>query len=257
MEKKCNYCVGLGRPGLRQTEDECFIKKRAIKRKREEDAIVLQIKIGKHEGPSGAYQYDTAASHHTTNELWRLANIETGLNLPVKGHNGTISICTTKGTAIFKHNGRTIKHLDCLYDPTYSNIISGQRMPEYHTLEIEGRTATLSSNHTAIYKMTRDTSGALWISPDQVEVQIARVTARAQAEVQRRAQRLHEKYGHISFNMLKTLPEYRQLQLSNLPELPICQACQLSKTTKPATYANQGIRTSRTLERLHTDCHGY
>jgi len=125
-------------------------------------------------------------------------------------------------------------------------------MPEYHTLEIKGRTATLSSNRTTIYNMTRDTSGALWISPDQGEVQIARATAGAQVE----AQTLHEKYGHVGFDTLKTLPEYRQLQLSNLPELPMCQACQLSKTTKPAARANQGIRTSRTLERLHTDLIG-
>jgi len=35
-----------------------------------EEPIIIQIQIGKaNGGPPGAYQYDTAASHHTTNEL--------------------------------------------------------------------------------------------------------------------------------------------------------------------------------------------
>jgi hypothetical protein len=100
----------------------------------------------------GEYQYDTATSHHTTNELYRLHDIEK-INLSVKAHDGAKSICRKRETLIFRHNSREMKHVDILYDPTYSNSISGQRMPEEHYLNIKQKTVELKQRNKIIYKM--------------------------------------------------------------------------------------------------------
>jgi hypothetical protein len=100
----------------------------------------------------GEYQYDTATSHHTTNELYRLHGIEE-ISLPVEAHNGTKLICRKRGTLIFRYNGRKMKHVDILYDPIYSNLISGQRMPEEHCLDMKKKTVELNEGNRIIYKM--------------------------------------------------------------------------------------------------------
>ena len=66
---------------------------------------------------------------------------------------------------------------------------------------------------------------------------------------------LHERYGHISFSLIKRLPEGQMYKTS--PE-PRCTACELGKSTKPKAPASiiGPIRTSRSLERIHCDLIG-
>jgi len=134
--KKCKYCIDVkGWKGIGHTEAECRTKKREGKKVKkleaEEDdkdtGNVLCIKVGKTEAKDGYFQYNTATIHYTTNQLKALTNIKNGA-WEVRGHDGARSICKTKGTLTISHHGK-IHHLeDCLYDPIYSNLISGQRI---------------------------------------------------------------------------------------------------------------------------------
>jgi hypothetical protein len=66
---------------------------------------------------------------------------------------------------------------------------------------------------------------------------------------------LHERYGHISFNTLKSLPECPKFHTK-----PRCEACEKGKATKPPARNQQKtdpkIRTTRPLERIHADLIG-
>src|SRR5205085_2782418 len=75
------------------------------------------------------------------------------------------SICTVIGTLVFKHNGRIIRHEQYLYDPSYSNIISGLRMLDDFTLKGTKTSAELRTGRKVLYRMKRDKNG-LWIKPD-------------------------------------------------------------------------------------------
>jgi transposase InsO family protein len=270
-KKKCEYCRAKGWKGLGHAESECFTKKREQRKVQksktvadsdsdEEDngsayADVVKVKLTMSANKLGEYQYDTATSHHTTNELHRLHDIEE-ISLAVEAHDGTKSICRKRGTLIFRHNGREMKHVDTLYDPTYSNLISGQRMPDEHCLDIKKKTAELKEGNRIIYKMRKDNRGALWIRPeDKIPV---KAPAEKTVSVQQSAlSELHERYGHISFNTLKNLPECPKFNIKNKPR---CKACEKGKATKPAAKNHQKrapkIRTSRPLERLHADLVG-
>jgi len=204
--------------------------------------------------------------------------MQNNLNLVVKGHNGAESICTTMGTLTLECNGKTIHHRECLYDATYSNIISGERMPEKHTLEVRGRKAKLRKGKKIIYYIERDTKGGLWVNPEPAAQRPATyqqastiatatttitTTATTPSEHQREQSsntctliELHERYGHISFDTIRALPEYQQLKLAGATECPTCNACLLGKTTKPPARAGQGIRSTKPLERLHADLIG-
>jgi len=131
--KQCTYCQTVkGWKGIGHTKDECRTYKKEKKDKAkakkakaeevdsesdEEGVTVCMVRVGKvGMKRKGWFQYDTGTSHHTTNQLKLLRNIKQ-INLPVEAHDGTKSICHTKGTLEIIHNGRTIKHEDCLYDP--------------------------------------------------------------------------------------------------------------------------------------------
>jgi len=68
-----------------------------------------------------------------------------------RGYDSSKSICRTKGTLTFMHN-ETIHHLEeCLYDPTYSNLFSGQRINRQYSplnMEIDGYKGSISSKGT-------------------------------------------------------------------------------------------------------------
>jgi len=172
--KRCQYCIGRGWKGLNHTEEECYTKKREKAKKKakkakkvdtsdesdSEGVTIKAMRIGKNTtSRTGYYEYDTAASHHTTNELGCLEGISTGLKINVEGHNGARSTCSTMGTLILRHNNRTIRHEQCLYDPTYSNIISGLRMPDKHNLNVDGGRAELKIGRKILYKMEKDGQG--------------------------------------------------------------------------------------------------
>jgi hypothetical protein len=107
-KKKCEYCRAKGWKGLEHTESECFTKKREQRRiqksktvadsdsDKEENrsayADVVKVKLTMSANKLGETQYDAATSHHTTNELYRLHDIEE-ISLPVKAHDKTKSIC--------------------------------------------------------------------------------------------------------------------------------------------------------------------
>jgi len=76
-----------GWKSLNHTESECFTKKpkkKEVKKTKKDDSsdeyesgsegvTIKAIRIGKTSAPrTGYYEYDTAATHHTTNELGRL-----------------------------------------------------------------------------------------------------------------------------------------------------------------------------------------
>jgi len=137
--KRCQYCIAKGWKGLNHTESECGTKKRekarAKKTKAEDEqeeesdsegVTIKMIRIGKTKyGHERLYEYDIAVTHHTTNKYDRLTDVQHNLQLEVSGHGGTKSVCKIMGTLVFRHNGRNIRHEQCLYDPSYSNIISG------------------------------------------------------------------------------------------------------------------------------------
>ena len=65
---------------------------------------------------------------------------------------------------------------------------------------------------------------------------------------------LHERYGHISFDTLKTLPEGQKYHGKPVPK---CEACLAGKSTKPpAKKGEKPIRSEQPLERLHVDLIG-
>jgi CHAT domain-containing protein len=66
--------------------------------------------------------------------------------------------------------------------------------------------------------------------------------------------KLHERYGDISFDTLKALPECPNFNIKNKP---CCKACEKGKATKLAGKNYQKrvpkIQTSRPLEQLHAN----
>ena len=269
--KRCQYCIAKGWKGLNHTESECYTKKRekarAKKTKAEEEekeesdsggVTIKMIRIGKTKcGHEGLYEYDTAATHHTTNEYDRLTDIFHNLQLEVSGHDGKTSVCSIMRTLVFRHNGRNIRHEQCLYDLSYSNIISGLRIPDDFTLKATKTMAEIKIGQKVLYKMTRDPAG-LWIEPDNAvadwKAAGIKRTAAGEEEAIEQARNLHERYGHISYNTLRTLPEFpKEIGKEKIR----CQACEQGKATKPRVPKQpQELRSSRLMERIHADLIG-
>jgi hypothetical protein len=146
------------------------------------------------------------------------------------------------GTLVFRHNGREIRHQDCLYNKSYSNLFRGQRIGS-HVLKVNRNGAELKLGRKIIYKMIRDTRGGLWVVPDNSMEKVGRIEA---------VKELHERYGHISYDTLRSLPECRKFEGK-----PRCEACKISTAAKPRALPRmQPIRTSRVSERLHCDLVG-
>ena len=121
--------------------------------------------MGKTETQDGYFQYVIAMTHHTTNKLEVVTDIHTS-EWEVKGHDSSKSICGTKGTLTFTHN-KFIHHLEeCLYDPTYSDLLSGQRINHQYSLlniEINGFRGSTSSKGTKMFDLEIDGLGGIWI----------------------------------------------------------------------------------------------
>lgn len=258
--KRCDFCIAKGWKGMNHVESECYTKKRENSKEKgktgktkeedqfeEEDGVSISyVKVkGAHATePINHFEYDTGTSHHTTNRIDLLEDIEE-IHMAVEAYNKTISVCKNKGTLTFKHNGAIHRLQNCLYDPNYSNLISGQCEAKY-TLECEDRKAKLSSEGQTIYEMKVDSKGAMWMKVEKLnKANIA--STRGTEEIIK----MHERYGHISYDTLKTLPECAKIK-----KKPRCEACEKGKTTKPAAKRDGTIRTSKLLERLHTDLVG-
>ena len=204
--------------------------------------------MGKTETKDGYFQFDTVTTHHTTNKLETLTDIRMG-SWEVRGHDGSKSICRTKGTLTFSHNNITHHFEECLYDATYSNLISGQRINKQFSplnIEIDGFHGSILTKGTRTFDLEIDSLGAIWIRGEW-GADIKKVQGQNLKE-------LHERYGHISYDTLKTLPEYPQ----NTRKPPSCEACEKGKATEPPSRKSKvgPIRTKQPLERLHCDLVG-
>jgi len=152
---------------------------------------------------------------------------------------GLLLLHTTKPSTTIKN----------AYDPTYSDLLSGQRINRQYSplnIEIDGFRGSISSKGTKVFDLEIDSLGGIWIrgewGPD---------IKKAQGET---SKELHERYGHISYDTLKTLPEYPKA--AGKP--PRREACEKGKVTKLSSPKSQigPIRTKQPLERLHCDMVG-
>jgi len=234
ISKKCKYCINVkGWKGIGHIETECRTKKREAKKtkkleaERDDDGAgnVLCIKVGKMENKDGYFQFDTATTHYTTNNLEALTNVQFGA-WEVRAHDGAKSICKAKGTLTILHNGATYHLKECLYDTTYSNLISGQRINRELSpmmLEIDGHHGSISSKKTQVFDLEIDCLGGIWIRGE-----CGPSIKKTQGET---IMDLHKRYGHISFNTLKNLFEFPK----SATVFPRCEACEKGKATKPPT----------------------
>ena len=268
--KTCNYCKNVkGWRGIGHTESECRTKKRErgnntsnVKRieskayEESEDDFELDqgariteinanrryprvniIKAGKINNRIGQYEFDSGAQVHTTNELWRLTELRPGKT--ITACNGTKTTAVYEGTLTMVHNGRQIILKNVLYHPAFYNLISGQRVPEIELRNLNG--LKVLTKGEVLYSVEQE-AGTMWIKPTDVPVN--KVTLMD----------LHERYGHISFDTLKSMPEG---QIYHGKAAPKCEACIAGKSVKPpARKAEKPIRSEQPLERLHADLIG-
>ncbi|MBC8079188.1 MAG: DDE-type integrase/transposase/recombinase, partial [Gorillibacterium sp.] len=164
----------------------------------------------------------------------------------VKGHDGSITISPRKGIIEFKHSGRRIKLTNVLYNPTYSNLISARKHGGYTLHAEDDEPTTISIKGKTIYNVLKK-NGKLWIIPDNANIA-------ATNSLKETARVLHEKYGHLGFDRLYTLPELAGIKREQL----YCEACEKGKSTKPAARKqwHKGPRTTKILERVHADLIG-
>ena len=165
----------------------------------------------------------------------RLVDVHHDLSIEVTAHDQTTSICKAMGTLVFRYNGRNIQHEQYPYDPTYSNIISGLRMPENFTMTGKGSRVGLKTGKINLYTMNRNQEG-LWIKPDNSAADyksagIKRINFEGIPKGKEAARGLHERYRHISYNTLYTLPGYSK---EAGKEKIRCKACEQGKATKPS-----------------------
>ena len=265
--KTCGYCQKVKKwRGIGHTESECKTKQREkgeqktqggqVKAAYEEaDDFDVQsqlggvkigmIRVGKLKRQnSGWYEFDTGAQAHTTNEKWRLSNIQPRRN--ITGFNGTTTTSECQGTMTMRHNGRDIILKNVQYHPRFCNLISGQKLPEFALICGKDGTQVTINKGDILYQISRDINGTMWIIPEDTKI----VTLKVNKET---LQGLHERYGHISFDTLRSLPEAK-----NLSGTGTCTACLKGKSTNPPSKPSPvgSIRTTRVLERIHADLIG-
>ena len=276
--KTCGYCQKVKKwRGIGHTENKCKTKQRErtgqesqgqgakqggqVKAAYEEDDFDVQsqlggVKIGtlhirmlrigrvKRQN-AGWYEFDTGAQAHTTNEKWRLTDLKPGQN--ITGFNGTTTTSECSGTMTMKHGGRDIILKGVQYHPHFCNLISGQKLQNF-SLECNNKGTKVKVNNDTLYHINRGLTGTMWIIPEDTKI----VTLKVNKET---LQGLHERYGHISFDTLKSLPEAKGL---SGPGTGTCTACLKSKSTNPPSKPSPvgPIRTTKVLERIHADLIG-
>ena len=265
--KTCGYCIKVKKwKGIGHTEAECNTKKREKGQNRAghiepyiEDEFGTQeeggVKISRLRinmikristfAKHGYYEYDTGAQVHTTNELWRLTNGTPGITITAA--NGTQTKAECSGTLNMTHQGREITLKGVLYHPKFYNLISGQKLGDHTTTSKGNHMEVRLPDSSLLYKIERDANGTMWIKPGGptkvVTLKVNKVTL----------QDLHERYGHISYSSLLSLPEAKKVvDLGNRT----CNACLYGKSTQPASRAQNPIRTTRILERVYADLIG-
>jgi hypothetical protein len=234
---------------------------------------IHMIKAGKVDNiRNGQYEFDTGAQVHTTNELWRLRDRKSP-GATITACNGTKTTAEFEGTLYMIHKGRPIILHNVMYHPSFYNLISGQRIKSFN-LTSKGTTAEVSINGKTLYHIDRDIKGTMWIKPDDrkgpenglikwpKDVHGAKYDPSRTIDPELEGQKasslmeLHERYGHISFDTLKSLPEAQKFRGTSAPK---CEACIIGKSTKPSAKATKGIptiRSTKALERIHADLIG-
>ena len=148
-----------------------------------------------------AWQYDNGASSHTTNKLGKLTDI-TKVNIKVEGHDKSITTCTLAGTVIFRHQNRKIILKNVLYNPSFSNLVSAQRIGPRQEIITDNDASIKDLEGKVLFKGIVE-GGKIWIAPDNNNIEINAVNATE-------LMRTHERYGHISLNAIALLhPEIR------------------------------------------------
>ena len=114
------------------------------------------------------------------------------------------------------------------------------------------------TNGEALYDIEQDSFGTMWIKPDDKPPKRPIDTNASVNKVT--LMDLHERYGHISFDTLKTLPGGQKYLGKTVPR---CEACITGKSIKLQAKAHTGsngrgtqIRSKQPLERLHADLIG-
>ena len=198
---------------------------------------------------TGQYEFDTGAQVHTTNELWRLTDLKPGRT--ITACNGTKTTALHEGTLRMRHNERDIVLKNVLYHPSFYNLISGQRIRGDFDIKGRGSNVNVCIHEETLYLAERDNAGTMWIKPND---QPGEVTSTYVPANKVTLMDLHERYGHISFDTLKSMPEGQKYQRKTAPK---CEACIAGKSTKPpARKAEKPIRSKQPLEKLHADLIG-
>ena len=181
--------------------------------------------------------------------MWRLTDLKPGRT--ITACNGTKTTALHEGTLKMHHNGRDITLKNVLYHPSFYNLISGQRIKGDFDIKGRGTTVNICTNGETLYLAERDITGTMWIKPKDkptdTYMSVNKVTLMD----------LHERYGHISFDTLKSLPEGQKYHGKSAPK---CEACIAGKSVKPSTKTPKEqrtrIRSKQPLERLHADLIG-
>ena len=144
-----------------------------------------------------------------------------------------------------RHGGRVIILKGVQYHPRFCNLISGQKLQNF-TLKSDQEGTRVEINNDTLYNISRGITGTLWIIPKDTKI----VTLKVNKET---FQGLHEMYGHISFDTLRSLPEAKGLSRTGT-----CTACLKGKSRNPSSKPSPvgPIRTTRTMERIHADIIG-
>jgi hypothetical protein len=148
----------------RTRESECFTKKRKeknadkeISKAETDNELIAKIKeVSNMETTSPGWQYDTAATVHTTNQKERLINPEIS-NTWVKGHNGTRKKAELIGEIQIQTAGQNIQLKGVLYKPEFSNLISSQKVAGRKCLIDDDNTtdAYLDFNGKRLFNFTK------------------------------------------------------------------------------------------------------
>ena len=282
--KTCRYCIDVkGWRGIGHTERDCRTKKRersnpgitntsGVKKidskaynedsdddfELDQGARITEINSNRRvhmirasrveQNRTGQYEFDTGAQVHTTNELWRLTDLKPGRT--ITACNGTKTTALHEGTLRMRHNERDIILKNVLYHPSFYNLISGQRIKGDFDIKGRGTTVNICIKGETLYLAERDIAGTMWIEPEDkltdTYVSVNKVTLMD----------LHERYGHISFDTLKSLPEGQKYHGKSAPK---CEACIAGKSVKPSIKTPKEqtrIRSKQPLEWLHADLIG-
>ena len=149
------------------------------------------------------------------------------------------------------HNEKDIVLKNVLYHPSCYNLISGQRIRGDFDIGGRGSNVNVCINGETLYLAERDNTRMMWIKPND---KVGEVTSTHVPVNKVTLMDLYERYGHISFDTLKSMPEGQKYQRKTAPK---CEAYIAGKSTKPpARKTEKPIRSERPLEKIRADLIG-